>query len=151
MRFPSTTATTAHTQETLRTSTTSPASPSAGTAPSRGPWSHTSWSAGKPRPSLPVHLLPAGFSVHPPSLSHRPKRTKPSLSEFLEPEDGDREQHQQTYVSGHNRLYFHSDSCLPMRAQEMEVDSEDERDPDWLREKTAKVGRALHLVPLCDC
>uniref|UniRef100_A0A3B3Z364 Uncharacterized protein n=1 Tax=Poecilia mexicana TaxID=48701 RepID=A0A3B3Z364_9TELE len=68
----------------------------------------------------------------------RPKRTKPSLSEFLEPEDGDREQHQRTYISGHNRLYFHSDSCLPMRAQEMEVDSEDERDPDWLREKTAK-------------
>ncbi|XP_072318598.1 LOW QUALITY PROTEIN: polycomb protein suz12-B [Eucyclogobius newberryi] len=66
----------------------------------------------------------------------RPKRTKPSLSEFLESEDGDLEQ-QRTYVSGHNRLYFHSDSCMPLRAQEMEEDSEDERDPDWLREKTA--------------
>ncbi|XP_037834754.1 polycomb protein suz12-like isoform X2 [Kryptolebias marmoratus] len=68
----------------------------------------------------------------------RPKRTKPSLSEFLELEDGDREQHPRTYTSGHNRLYFHSDCCLPMRAQEMEEDSEDERDPDWLREKTVK-------------
>ncbi|MEQ2278868.1 Polycomb protein suz12 [Ameca splendens] len=68
----------------------------------------------------------------------RPKRTKPSLSEFLELEDSDREQHQRTYISGHNRLYFHSDSCMPMRAQEMEVDSEDERDPDWLKEKTVK-------------
>uniref|UniRef100_A0A7N8WZK4 Polycomb protein suz12-B-like n=1 Tax=Mastacembelus armatus TaxID=205130 RepID=A0A7N8WZK4_9TELE len=67
----------------------------------------------------------------------RPKRTKPSLSEFLESEDGDREQ-QRTYISGHNRLYFHSDSCLPLRPQEMEVDSEDERDPDWLKEKTIK-------------
>ncbi|XP_067114910.1 polycomb protein suz12-B isoform X3 [Osmerus mordax] len=66
----------------------------------------------------------------------RPKRTKPSLSEFLESEDGDLEQ-QRTYVSGHNRLYFHSDSCMPLRPQEMEVDSEDERDPEWLREKTA--------------
>ncbi|XP_054615950.1 polycomb protein suz12-B-like isoform X2 [Dunckerocampus dactyliophorus] len=67
----------------------------------------------------------------------RPKRTKLSLSEFLESEDGDREQ-QRTYISGHNRLYFHSDSCVPLRPQEMEVDSEDERDPDWLKEKTAK-------------
>lgn len=72
----------------------------------------------------------------------RPKRTKASLSEFLESEDGDREQ-QRTYISGHNRLYFHSDSCMPLRPQEMEVDSEDERDPDWLKEKTAKVGLQL--------
>ncbi|XP_056256673.1 polycomb protein suz12-B-like isoform X1 [Seriola aureovittata] len=67
----------------------------------------------------------------------RPQRTKPSLSEFLELEDADREQ-QRTYISGHNRLYFHSDSCVPLRPQEMEVDSEDERDPDWLKEKTVK-------------
>ncbi|KAG9329409.1 hypothetical protein JZ751_005360 [Albula glossodonta] len=65
----------------------------------------------------------------------RPKRMKPSLSEFLESEDGELEL-QRTYISGHNRLYFHSDSCMPLRAQEMEVDSEDERDPEWLREKT---------------
>ncbi|XP_015211984.1 polycomb protein suz12-B [Lepisosteus oculatus] len=65
----------------------------------------------------------------------RPKRTKPSLSEFLESEDGELEQ-QRTYISGHNRLYFHSDSCLPLRPQEMDVDSEDEKDPEWLREKT---------------
>uniref|UniRef100_A0A672Y8K8 SUZ12 polycomb repressive complex 2 subunit a n=1 Tax=Sphaeramia orbicularis TaxID=375764 RepID=A0A672Y8K8_9TELE len=67
----------------------------------------------------------------------RPRRTKPSLSEFLESEDGDREQ-PRTYISGHNRLYFHSDCCIPLRPQEMEVDSEDERDPDWLKEKTVK-------------
>lgn len=75
---------------------------------------------------------------HSPLTSCRPKRTKPSLSEFLETEDGELEQ-QRTYVSGHNRLYFHSDSCMPLRPQEMELDSEDERDPDWLREKTATV------------
>ncbi|XP_038161588.1 polycomb protein suz12-B-like [Cyprinodon tularosa] len=68
----------------------------------------------------------------------RPKRTEPSLSEFLELEDSDREQNQRTFTSGHNRLYFHSDSCMPMRPQEMEEDSEDERDPDWLKEKTVK-------------
>lgn len=71
-------------------------------------------------------------------LSIRPKRTKASMSEFLESEDGEVEQ-QRTYSSGHNRLYFHSDTCLPLRPQEMEVDSEDEKDPEWLREKTITV------------
>lgn len=52
------------------------------------------------------------------------------MSEFLESEDGEVEQ-QRTYSSGHNRLYFHSDTCLPLRPQEMEVDSEDEKDPEW--------------------
>uniref|UniRef100_H3D135 SUZ12 polycomb repressive complex 2 subunit a n=1 Tax=Tetraodon nigroviridis TaxID=99883 RepID=H3D135_TETNG len=70
-------------------------------------------------------------------LACRPRRTKASLSEFLESEDGEREQ-QRTYISGHNRLYFHSDSCVPLRPQEMDVDSEDERDPAWLKEKTSK-------------
>lgn len=70
--------------------------------------------------------------------SARPKRTKASMSEFLESEDGEVEQ-QRTYSSGHNRLYFHSDTCLPLRPQEMEVDSEDEKDPEWLREKTITV------------
>lgn len=65
----------------------------------------------------------------------RPKRTKPCMTEFQESEDGEVEQ-QRTYSSGHNRLYFHSDTCLPLRPQEMEVDSEDEKDPEWLREKT---------------
>ncbi|XP_077590586.1 polycomb protein suz12-B-like [Stigmatopora nigra] len=67
----------------------------------------------------------------------RPKRGKPSLSEFLECEDGERER-PRSYVSGHNRLYFRSDSCVPRPPQEMDVDSEDERDPDWLKEKTVK-------------
>lgn len=80
------------------------------------------------------------------SLSFRPKRTKPSLSEFLESEEGEPEQ-QRTYVSGHNRLYFHSDSCMPLRPQEMEVDSEDEKDPEWLREKTTTVSQLVKQVP----
>ncbi|CAL9692750.1 unnamed protein product [Knipowitschia caucasica] len=67
----------------------------------------------------------------------RPRRLKPSLSEFLESEDGERDQGR-THISGHNRLYFHSDCCMPLRAQELERDSEDEKDPDWLREKTIK-------------
>ncbi|XP_078729095.1 polycomb protein SUZ12 isoform X2 [Lampetra fluviatilis] len=65
----------------------------------------------------------------------RPKRPKPSLSEFLESDELEVEQ-QRPYVSGHDRLYFHSDTCLPLRPQEMDEDSEDENDPEWLREKT---------------
>lgn len=56
---------------------------------------------------------------------------KASVSEFLESEDGEVQQ-QQMYSSGHNCLYFHSDS---LRSQEMEVDGEDEKDPEWLRDK----------------
>uniref|UniRef100_UPI0035900A4F polycomb protein SUZ12 isoform X2 n=1 Tax=Myxine glutinosa TaxID=7769 RepID=UPI0035900A4F len=69
------------------------------------------------------------------ALACRPKRPKPSLSEFLESEELEVEQ-QRPFVSGHDRLYFHSDTCLPLRPQEMDVDSEDENDPEWLREKT---------------
>lgn len=79
----------------------------------------------------------------------RPKRTKASMSEFLESEDGELEQ-QRTYSSGHNRLYFHSDTCLPLRPQEMEVDSEDEKDPEWLREKTIMVT-FLYLCHIAVC
>ena len=68
------------------------------------------------------------------------------MSEFLESEDGEVEQ-QRTYSSGHNRLYFHSDTCLPLRPQEMEVDSEDEKDPEWLREKTITVITFIFLFP----
>lgn len=44
-------------------------------------------------------------------------------------------------MSGHNRLYFHSDSCVPLRPHEMDEDSEDEKDPEWLREKTVMVRK----------
>lgn len=91
--------------------------------------------------------FPAGtMSLNTSLFLSRPKRTKARLSEFLESEDGEREQ-QRTYISGHNRLYFHSDSCVPLRPQEMDVDSEDERDPDWLKEKTSKVDESIKIHP----
>lgn len=94
------------------------------------------------RPLVYTMYIQGLFSL---PVSTRPKRTKPSLSEFLETEDGELEQ-QRTYVSGHNRLYFHSDSCMPLRPQEMDLDSEDERDPEWLREKTATVRSQYSVV-----
>lgn len=64
----------------------------------------------------------------------RPKRVKPSLSEFLEHDcefDG-----QRPFITGHNRLYHHTTTCLPIYPKEMDNDSEGENDPEWLRHKT---------------
>ncbi|XP_063976652.1 polycomb protein suz12-B [Diachasmimorpha longicaudata] len=65
----------------------------------------------------------------------RPKRTKPSLSEFLELDENDYES-QRPYITGHNRLYHHTVTCLPIYPKEMDADSEGENDPKWLQTKT---------------
>ncbi|XP_031830748.1 polycomb protein Su(z)12 isoform X1 [Nomia melanderi] len=65
----------------------------------------------------------------------RPKRTKPSLSEFLELDENEYES-QRPYITGHNRLYHHTVTCLPIYPKEMDIDSEGENDPKWLQTKT---------------
>ncbi|XP_043465594.1 polycomb protein suz12-B [Leptopilina heterotoma] len=65
----------------------------------------------------------------------RPKRTKPSLSEFLELDENEFES-QRSYITGHNRLYHHTVTCLPIYPKEMDIDSEGENDPKWLQTKT---------------
>ncbi|XP_058792791.1 polycomb protein suz12-B isoform X2 [Phymastichus coffea] len=65
----------------------------------------------------------------------RPKRPKPSLSEFLEQDENDLE-NSRTYITGHNRLYHHTVTCLPIYPKELDADSEGENDPKWLRTKT---------------
>lgn len=64
-----------------------------------------------------------------------PKRPKPSLSEFLELDDCEYDG-QRPFITGHNRLYHHTTTCLPIYPKEMDVDSEGENDPEWLRNKT---------------
>ncbi len=34
------------------------------------------------------------------------------------------------------RLYYHTTTCLPMQISELDVDSDNELDPDWLKEQT---------------
>ncbi|XP_070579549.1 polycomb protein suz12-A-like isoform X2 [Ptychodera flava] len=68
-------------------------------------------------------------------LVFRPNRPKPSLSEFLEPDEKEIEG-TRPCVLGHNRLYYHTHTCLPIRPEEIDVDSEEENDPEWLRMKT---------------
>ncbi|KAG8314562.1 Polycomb protein suz12 [Homalodisca vitripennis] len=64
-----------------------------------------------------------------------PKRPQPSLSEFLELDENEFDG-QRPYITGHNRLYHHTTTCLPIYPKEMDVDSEDENDPKWLQAKT---------------
>lgn len=73
------------------------------------------------------------------SITHilvcHPKRPKPSLSEFLELDDCEYDG-QRPFITGHNRLYHHTTTCLPIYPKEMDNDSEGENDPEWLRNKT---------------
>ncbi|XP_056634936.1 polycomb protein SUZ12 [Diorhabda carinulata] len=64
-----------------------------------------------------------------------PKRPKASLSEFLELDDCEFDG-QRPFITGHNRLYHHTTTCLPIYPKEMEIDSEGENDPEWLQNKT---------------
>ena len=68
----------------------------------------------------------------------RPKRFPHSMSEFDEPDEEDG-LNGRIHTTGHNRLYYHTNSCLPIRPQEMDFDSEAENDPQWLKEKTQLV------------
>ncbi|KAF5303374.1 hypothetical protein FQR65_LT08287 [Abscondita terminalis] len=56
-------------------------------------------------------------------------------SEFLELDDCDYDG-QRPFITGHNRLYHHTTTCLPIYPKEMDVDSEGENDPEWLQAKT---------------
>lgn len=75
----------------------------------------------------------------------RPRRLKPSLAEFVETDEA-LEMNGTTgcgaggidrpYLTGHNRLYHHTMTCLPVHPKELDVDSEEENDPRWLKQKT---------------
>lgn len=68
----------------------------------------------------------------------RPRRTKASLSEFLEMDENEYDS-QRPYISGHNRLYHHTMTCLPVLPKELDIDSEGEADPNWLKHKTMQM------------
>lgn len=68
----------------------------------------------------------------------RPRRTKPSLSEFLETDENEFDS-KRPYITGHNRLYHHTMTCLPVLPKELDIDSEGETDPNWLKYKTMQM------------
>ena len=66
------------------------------------------------------------------------------MSEFLEPDDDNVVSRQ--FIQGHNRLYYHSNSVIPLLPSEIEEDSEDEIDPEWLRQKTVNVCKMQFYI-----
>ncbi|KAL4711986.1 hypothetical protein ACJJTC_003653 [Scirpophaga incertulas] len=55
---------------------------------------------------------------------------------FLELDDAEHVEAQRPYLTGHNRLYHHTITCLPVYPNELDIDSEGETDPLWLQQKT---------------
>lgn len=68
----------------------------------------------------------------------RPRRPKHSLTEFLEIDENELNA-QRPYIQGHNRLYYHTLTCLPVHPKDLDVDSEGENDPPWLQQKTKQM------------
>lgn len=67
-----------------------------------------------------------------------PRRSKHSMSEFLELDENEFDS-QRPYITGHNRLYHHTMTCLPVLPKELDIDSEGESDPNWLKYKTMQM------------
>ncbi|CAK8686565.1 unnamed protein product [Clavelina lepadiformis] len=76
------------------------------------------------------------------TLVYRPRKERGArnlnLNELLEKEENDSSPTSH-YSAGHHRLYFHSNSSLPIRPCEFDNDSEEETDPDWLRNHIKKM------------
>lgn len=70
-------------------------------------------------------------------LVYRPKRPAQSFTEFMEAENDIQINRQ--FMQGHNRLYYHTLTSEVIRPQEIDVDSEEETDPLWLRQKTVNM------------
>lgn len=68
----------------------------------------------------------------------RPRRPTFKMCEFLEADDGELDQQRQ-YISGHNRIYYHSETCIPIMPKELDYDSEGEPDPKWLQRTTKQM------------
>lgn len=60
-------------------------------------------------------------------IVNRPERNRPKLCEFF------------NIDTKAKRTFYHSISGLPLRPSEIDVNSEDETDPTWLRENTVKM------------
>nr|XP_040233024.2 polycomb protein suz12-B isoform X1 [Anopheles coluzzii] len=68
----------------------------------------------------------------------RPRRPKPSLSEFIDNDENEFDS-QRPYITGHSRMYHHTMTCLPVYPRELDIDSEGESDPLWLQQKTMQM------------
>lgn len=66
----------------------------------------------------------------------RPKFEAPNLEEFIKPKT---EAGTVKVCNGHNRRYYHSSTTLPKHSEEIDEDSEEELDPNWLKGQTTRM------------
>lgn len=85
-----------------------------------------------------AHRGPTRRNVATFCMPFRPRKPSYLMSEFLEADDGELDQ-QRTYISGHNRIYYHSETCIPILPKELDYDSEGEPDPKWLQRTTKQM------------
>lgn len=68
----------------------------------------------------------------------KPRRPTYNMCEFQEADDAEMDQQRQ-YISGHNRIYYHSETCIPIMPKELDYDSEGDPDPKWLQRTTKQM------------
>lgn len=68
----------------------------------------------------------------------KPKKLPPP--QFIQTDDPDGIVSIRPFVRGHNRQYYQSTDCFPIKPQEIDEDSEAEIDPEWMRIKTQLVS-----------
>ncbi|XP_014260989.1 polycomb protein suz12 isoform X2 [Cimex lectularius] len=84
-----------------------------------------------PRGNGPIRRTPLSHII----VCHPKRPNLNGMSEFMDMDENDFDT-QRPYITGHNRLYHHTTTCLPIYPKEMGIDSEDENDPRWLQKKT---------------
>eukprot|EP00795_Rhopilema_esculentum_P009523 gene9523-17265_t len=62
----------------------------------------------------------------------RPHKDAEDLQEFTEPDCTDIDG-VKPFFKGHDRVYYHSDGCIPMKTSEIDYNSEHDATPDWLK------------------
>lgn len=87
-------------------------------------------------PNQPKHLSPSAqvrvyFRRKTRIFDHQQNRKRDFTSAFSTDNDGEADV---DVCSG--RLYYHTSTCLPIKPNEVDVDSEADIDPEWLRERT---------------
>lgn len=71
------------------------------------------------------------------NMVFKPRKPTFKMSEFAENDDNDLETRQ--YFIGHNRIYYHSETCIPILPKELDYDSEGEPNPSWLQRTTKQM------------
>ncbi|XP_062507981.1 polycomb protein suz12-like [Corticium candelabrum] len=65
----------------------------------------------------------------------RPVRNKPSMTEFMASSDATTAKGSSIFATPHGRMCYHSATSMPIHVNELDDDSEEELDPEWMHSK----------------